>query len=212
MRLFQWMILLSIFSAKALWADESTPATDYSIKQFIKELHENISLTTKRHYMQIKSVTNTVIDAFPIGKWLSNSRWELDLMSHRIPLNIPPKTTFDDTMNATGMSLMTINRTWNTDNFTYRIGVGAISAYQDARNIPYSFKTDNGLLPTFGRNDFSFGGIASQSSIHTRIRLQQNIFLTIAGKLIYANSETSSSGIDINQRSVHLLFGLDGLF
>jgi len=212
MRIIQWVILLSVLSTRPLWAGDSTHATDYSIKQFIKELHENISLTTKRHYLQIKSLTNTAIDAFPIGKWLSNSRWELDLMSHKVPLNDISKSKVDYATDIVGMSLMTINRTWNTNNFTYRIGVGAVSTYQDSFNASFSANSDNELLPTFRRDNFTFGGIASQGSIHTRIRLNHDVHLTVAGKLIYANGAKSTSGIEINQSSVHLLLGLDGLF
>ncbi len=66
MRTIQWVVLLSTLSAKALWASDKVDTYDYSIKQFIKELQQDISAKTKRQYLRIKLLTNTVIDAFPI--------------------------------------------------------------------------------------------------------------------------------------------------
>jgi hypothetical protein len=204
-------VLITLFGSGNLFAADQVSAYDFSFKQFFKGLGDEISVKTKQHYLQIRSLASTVDQALPVGKWLKSGNWELDLMSHKMLLdnNVPKLNLVEDSV---GLELMTINRAWSVNNFTYRIGVGTVAANQSPAAEQFSWEANNGLLPTFAQDGFTMGGVASQGSVHTLIHLNRDVYVSIAGKLIYANGPTSTTGIDINQRSVHLVVGLKGLF
>jgi len=204
-------VLITLFCSGNLFADDKVSTYDFSFKEFIKDLGDEISTKTKHHYLHIKSFAGSLNQALPIGKWLQNGSWELDLMSQKLQFDNPvPKLKHVE--DSVGLELMTINRAWNINNFTYRIGVGTVATNQSLAAKQFSWKTDNGLLPQFTQHGFTMGGVASQGSIHTLIHLNRDVYLSLAGKLIYANGASSTSGIDINQRSVHLVIGISGLF
>jgi len=205
------LALIALTSSGNLFADDQVGAYDFSFKQFFKGLSEEISVKTKHHYMHIKSFASSLNQALPVGKWLNTGSWELDLMSHKMQLDNPaPK--FNYVEDSLGLELMTINKAWSINNFTYRIGVGTVATNQSLVDNQFSWPADNGLLPMFTQEGFTMGGVASQGSVHTLIHLNRDVYLSIAGKLIYANGPTTISGIDINQRSVHFVVGLQGLF
>jgi len=211
MRTTKCLVLITLFSSGNLFADDRSNAYDFSFKNYFRGLGDEISEKTKHHYLHIKSFANTLNQALPIGKWLKNGSWELDLMSHKIQLDSPvPK--LNQIEDSVGLELMTINKAWNINNFTYRIGVGTVATDQSLAAEQFSWEADNGLLPQYSQDGFTMGGVASQGSIYTLIHLNRGVYLSLAGKLIYANGASSTSGIDINQRSVHLVIGLSGLF
>jgi hypothetical protein len=140
-----------------------------------------------------------------LGTRLGRSRWELELVHHKLYLeNRPPEVErFEITH---GFNFITANRVWSCFGFDLRTGAGIVLAHPQTIIRGRAFPENGGALGL----GWYVSGAAAQVGLGRKIRLNRRLDVGLEGKLTAAAARVPIAGgyVDIANLALHGLAGL----
>ena len=145
--------------------------------------------------------------AYRFGKWDNNKAWEIQLVHHKIYLeNENPR--IDNFSISHGYNLITANRAWKTDDFTYRIGAGVVLTHPEFTIDGVSNDQKLGL----GGAGFYLDGITGQVAISKSFEITKKIFATTEAMYTASYAKVNPDDYDytatVPNSALHFLIGL----
>ncbi len=151
---------------------------------------------------------------YRFSKWyIDNTAWEFEHIHQKLYIDNPQKLNpnIQKWEVTDGFNFFMLNKAWKKKdiNLIYRIGGGFVVTHPDitVRNKT-NFKRGGGAI-TFGQG-YHLAGFVLQTSVQKIFDISKNWFFSTELKLSYAkaNVPIASGNVDVQNRAMHLDFGV----
>ncbi|AGB42266.1 hypothetical protein Halha_2392 [Halobacteroides halobius DSM 5150] len=175
-------------------------STPLSIEQ---EGYDDINLGNADY--ESKPFVNPIYYSWRLGRWKRDSAWELELLHQKLHLQNKLREV-DHFEVSHGYNLITINRAWQSDSLTYRLGAGIVLAHPQTTIRGKTLFEQGGVLDT----GYYIAGPTLQVAVDKKFPVTNRLYIITEGKLTASHAIIPISGgqAKVPNLALHGLLGL----
>lgn len=202
------LIFLVLMSSSAVLAENSVRfslGAPYNTISPMKVSQDGYADFSMKADFESRPVSPPVYYSLRYAHTRDKASWELELLHHKLYLTTahPDIQRFSATH---GFNLLMINRSWQTDPLTLRIGMGTVFVHPENTVRNAVLEEDKGL---FGSGQY-VTGISGQVSMEHTHDFSRSWFATAEGKITYAyvNIPIKDGKANLLHGAIHGLIGI----